>query len=580
MLTSRLTREMLELEGWEPAEGGPGAPGKRTTTQGIPRIVLSQGEPLRADVRERFESSLGADLSAVRVHTGEESAASAAAAGARAYAVGNDIHFGAGQYQPDDPFGLHLIAHEVAHTQQQAGGAPTPQFKRDGEASGDAAEVEADRAADAMTSGGPSDADKKKMAEAEEQCGAISAIAQANGQLVLSNGDVAVGIIKGALDHLRANLNAYSTAYENVKKLLQQAQRSYEIEKAVTGAVKDLVLGSALGVIAPEARIVMAMTAVKNEKGQIVSSLGDIGAGIAGTAIGAANSAAGKATSDGPEPVAPKESISGVGFSPGDKALEAFETLGEMVGSLPALGMLGGAIKDIGIVAGRVATEAVKVGAGQKSKVSVDDIVGKVKALAALAGASAGHVAKSNDARVKMQVLANGVTAAKSVDVQTIEDKMWLNWLASRKTRDDKELINIDVIERHLVARGLMTDPGKYMSDQDEDKAVTEAQKKILSEKGIKAPDDAAKVASLYGREMKRDELIRTYGGKRGTISAENQVDVGGVSFSCPGNAGAKVGDPIKVMWFNPKEHRQSNDLIVAEWAAGDFDCFGQKAEE
>lgn len=119
----------------------------------VDRAASSDGAPLRADVRERFESSLGSDLSSVRVHTGGASAEASAAVGAKAYTVGSDIHFGAGQYQPDDPFGLHLLAHEVAHTQQQASGAPHRQNKLEVSTPGDAAEVEADHAADSMVAG-------------------------------------------------------------------------------------------------------------------------------------------------------------------------------------------------------------------------------------------------------------------------------------------------------------------------------------------------------------------------------------------------------------------------------------------
>jgi hypothetical protein len=89
----------------------------------------------------------------VRVHTGPESAAAAGAVGAKAYTVGNDIHFAQGQYEPSDPFGMHLLAHEVAHTQQQAGTAPHRQNKLEVSTPGDAAELEADRAADAMVGG-------------------------------------------------------------------------------------------------------------------------------------------------------------------------------------------------------------------------------------------------------------------------------------------------------------------------------------------------------------------------------------------------------------------------------------------
>jgi hypothetical protein len=117
-------------------------------TNGLTGSLLPDG------IRHRFEGSLGADLTGVRIHTGPASAAAADAVGAKAYASGQDIHFAAGKYQPDDPFGMHLLAHEVAHTVQQSGAsAAAPQCKLEVSMSGDASEVEADRAADAMVRG-------------------------------------------------------------------------------------------------------------------------------------------------------------------------------------------------------------------------------------------------------------------------------------------------------------------------------------------------------------------------------------------------------------------------------------------
>jgi uncharacterized protein DUF4157 len=80
------------------------------------------GQPLAPDVRADMEARLGADLSAVRIHTGERAAASAAAMGAAAYTVGDDIVFGAGSYSPGTGEGRHVLAHELAHVQQQRSG--------------------------------------------------------------------------------------------------------------------------------------------------------------------------------------------------------------------------------------------------------------------------------------------------------------------------------------------------------------------------------------------------------------------------------------------------------------------------
>jgi hypothetical protein len=97
-----------------------------------------EGRPLPPDLRAVLERRLGADLSAVRVHIGPAADAAARAYAADAVANGSAVFFRAGAYRPDDPAGLHLIAHEVAHTVQQASGRTQN------------GEQEADRFADAM----------------------------------------------------------------------------------------------------------------------------------------------------------------------------------------------------------------------------------------------------------------------------------------------------------------------------------------------------------------------------------------------------------------------------------------------
>jgi hypothetical protein len=122
----------------------------------VARAASSSGEALPDDVRGRFEGAIGEDLSGVRVHTGNESADAAEAVGARAYTVGQDIHFSAGAFAPSDPAGLHLLAHEVAHTVQQRGSTPARQSKLEVSTPGDPAEVEAERAADSIVAGAAS----------------------------------------------------------------------------------------------------------------------------------------------------------------------------------------------------------------------------------------------------------------------------------------------------------------------------------------------------------------------------------------------------------------------------------------
>jgi uncharacterized protein DUF4157 len=143
------------------------APGRRTLTQGlrgpgatydsglaaVATAQSSAGDSLPEPTLRKFESSLDTDLSSVRIHTSTDSATAAHAVGALAYTVGQDIHFGAGQYDPTSVAGERLLAHEVAHTVQQRGGTEVRQNKLAISTAQDAAEAEADRAADAMLAG-------------------------------------------------------------------------------------------------------------------------------------------------------------------------------------------------------------------------------------------------------------------------------------------------------------------------------------------------------------------------------------------------------------------------------------------
>lgn len=143
----RQVAQRAQLDGAFPAgRGGAG------TVAAVP--ALSTGMRLPQVLQRMFESSLGADLSAVRLHTGAASQASAKAMDAQTYATGQKIHFAQGRYDPRSSAGEHLLAHEVAHTVQQQCAAPaTAAAHQQLEVShpGDRLDAEADHAADAMT---------------------------------------------------------------------------------------------------------------------------------------------------------------------------------------------------------------------------------------------------------------------------------------------------------------------------------------------------------------------------------------------------------------------------------------------
>jgi Domain of unknown function (DUF4157) len=79
------------------------------------------GSALDRSVGARVGAALGDPLSDVRVHTGGAAAALARSVSARAFTVGTDIFFGAGEYRPATPAGRDLLTHELVHVVQQRG---------------------------------------------------------------------------------------------------------------------------------------------------------------------------------------------------------------------------------------------------------------------------------------------------------------------------------------------------------------------------------------------------------------------------------------------------------------------------
>ncbi len=85
-----------------------------------------QGQPLSQPLRDFFNSRFGHDFSHVRIHTDGRAAELAEAIQARAFAVGRDVVFGAGEFEPETSRGQELLAHELAHVvQQERGAAPS-----------------------------------------------------------------------------------------------------------------------------------------------------------------------------------------------------------------------------------------------------------------------------------------------------------------------------------------------------------------------------------------------------------------------------------------------------------------------
>jgi hypothetical protein len=91
----------------------------------LSQVLQSTGQPMDAATRSFMEPRFGHDLSHVRIHNDRRSQESARDLNAMAYAVGNDVVFGAGHFKPGTAEGNRLIAHELAHVLQAGARDPS-----------------------------------------------------------------------------------------------------------------------------------------------------------------------------------------------------------------------------------------------------------------------------------------------------------------------------------------------------------------------------------------------------------------------------------------------------------------------
>jgi hypothetical protein len=101
------------------AEGGNLDQGSESTL----RSAAGSGRPLPGALRARLEPAMGADLSAIRLHTDDRATVLNRSMSALAFTHGRDVFFRDGMPDTGAESGMKLLVHELAHTVQQ-GSAP------------------------------------------------------------------------------------------------------------------------------------------------------------------------------------------------------------------------------------------------------------------------------------------------------------------------------------------------------------------------------------------------------------------------------------------------------------------------
>jgi hypothetical protein len=111
------------------ASGAHAAPAAPATAKAVASI--GAGRPLATAERAFFEPRFGMDFSSVRVHDGPSADRASRRLHARAFALGSDIAFARGAYDPSADSGRRLMAHELAHVVQDGEGPARRMLHRD-----------------------------------------------------------------------------------------------------------------------------------------------------------------------------------------------------------------------------------------------------------------------------------------------------------------------------------------------------------------------------------------------------------------------------------------------------------------
>ena len=480
------------------------------------------GHELPGELRGKFEDSLGTDLSSVRVHTGDDSAAAADAVGARAYATGNDIHFGANEYDPHSTGGQELIAHEVAHTVQQRGGGPARQNKLAVSESHDAAEVEADRAASAMVTGAPASVTSASGIVARKPTAQGKPLT-ANDKARLVNASQLLVKAKGNLDKTTTALQAYSkeaptalaaikesfdetvkvykAQYKRVNDIIKKAKDIYQLQLQVLTAIIDQLSGPLMGELT---KITTKTTAAyglldAGEKAMIDS----MRSASALDALKAFQADASKETagqSDKPiDAIKDEAKKKGGGATDGEGPSDAtdgmeiafYKSYSSMQGRanklLPvALGVakLTGPLSEAATFV-KVMSEDEKSRPDKSPQDVETDAANVWNGSQGIGGAAPSVTAALAD----LKAAAKQGAATKPKNDMEIQKELWVKWAAGLSP-PNTDMLDLDVIEDHLKKIGIWDqlgiETGDWMSDKDEALAVVsaKAQAMVMEHKG------------------------------------------------------------------------------------------------
>jgi hypothetical protein len=422
MVGNRAVQRLIESQFKGSAQETNEAPGMIVNA-----ALTSPGNGLDAATRALMESSFGSDFSGVRVHTGALAAESAAAIRAHAYTSGKDIVFAEERYAPGTPEGQRLLAHELAHVEQQGSGPVAGTTTADGSLSisdpGDSYEQAADARAEQVIDGGTREATQP----AGEAAPGVSVQRQDDDNSNLDTAATVAGVPHAGAE-LVEGAQATGEAVENAEKVVNSFQGP--TLQGIFGALPETVTAAAEG----SPSLADTASAVQVSQASGAGALGGVPGATLGNAL--APLALGAGIYDDTKAI---EDMSQHGANLENTPELVQGTLEATSGGIGTLGLAGAGLSAAG------ATGAGGTAAGLAAAAAPVGMVAGAGALGMLAGKGMADVADSSLTK----------TGAFGVDQATGQNQSAMDWGANWGTKYDKWAGNTDPSVMGGIAAGV-----------------------------------------------------------------------------------------------------------------------------
>jgi hypothetical protein len=431
------------------------------------------------------------------------------------------------------------------------------------------------------------------LAAVEARLAVVRDTANARGDDMLHQSDNAVHQLQEATLHVQDVATQYRLGHDRVTDVLTRADKQFDTDNAISDAVMGLAIAVVFAALLPETLLVgagvAAVRAMVGAATQEVSTIGSalIGAsqtGVRAATQNAANAAANQVGQIGiqqgikttADPNArPTTTAGGAGASTSDKYAEMLGHVAELVQAMPALGESAGAIKTIALDAANIRTTSAQLRAGDQLPASVADVQNAANTIESALHRTDQAAPQVNEMVDRLVSLHNQMMIIPIRTADEVELDLWTRWIAGLYGNAN-EILDNDVIQKYLTAKGMLTATGPFgwLLDADQARAVTAAQERWLRAHNVEPGPNPETTLSNFKGHTRLLELRSRTNGRRGTMTDARHVEIDGARYDYAGNSGPlTAGTTVTALDVEIKQYYTGRELID-NWTNDNYDVY------